>query len=375
MRILHITSHLDIGGITRYVLSLSKRLVERNHRVIVASDRGSAEGQVETTGATHWRFPFHTSVEFSPQVFWGMKQLSDRLRREPVDLIHAHTRVGQVVADHISRRLQIPYVTTWHGIYKRRLGRRFWPCTGNRTIAVSDLVRQHLLQDFHVPEKDVRCIYNAIDSAYYATVPEDSVVEVHRRRWQIEANQPVIGTVGRLAAGRVKGFDVLLVAAYLLEQFIPNVQFLIVGDGPRRPFLEDITRRLGIQHRVHFVGEAEDIRIPFALMDLFVFTSRWPEAFGLTLIEGMAAGKPVVATKTGAVPEIIQHDVNGWLVSPDDPSSMAEGIRRLLSDRADASRLGHQGQMRVREAFGLDRMVSEVEAVYQEIVTKIPQDG
>ena len=372
MKILHITSHLNIGGITRYILSLSERLVKQGHQVVVASGGGQLASQVGAMGAVHWQCPFQTSAEFSPPVFWGTAQLAARLRQEPVDIIHAHTRVAQVVADRISRALQIPYVTTWHGIYQTRLGRRFWLCAGDVTIAISELVRQHLLQDFHLPPKRIRCIYNGIDATHYAAPCKPAVTEEYRKRWQIPKDCPVIGGVGRLAAGRVKGFDTLLVAAYLLEKRFPDLHVLVVGDGPRRPFLEDIVKRLGIRNRVHFVGEVEDIRVPFALMDLFVFTSRWPEAFGLTLVEAMAAGKPVVATKTGAVPEVIRDGLEGWLVPPDDPAAMADGALRLLTDRSLASKFRSQGQLRVREAFSLDRLAREVEAVYREVLKKDP---
>jgi glycosyltransferase involved in cell wall biosynthesis len=371
LNILQITSHLNIGGITRYVLSLTKRLIERGHRVIIASDHGHAKAQLEAAGATHWHLPLHTSVEFSPQVFWAMRQLAARLTREPVDIIHAHTRVGQLVADCVSRRVNTPYVTTWHGIYKLRIGRRLWPCTGRMTIAISELVRLHLLNDFRLPPARIRCIYNGVDAAHYAMPPDPETVQAYRARWQLPSNQPIVGTVGRLASGRVKGFDTLLAAANILAGQVPKLHVLIVGDGPRRSFLEDIARRLGIHERVHFVGETEDVRIPLALMDLFVFSSRWPEAFGLALVEAMAAGKPVVATQAGAVLEIIRHGVDGWLVPADDPSSMADGIVRLLEDRLMANRLGRNAQERVCQAFGLDRMTDEIEALYREAAGQI----
>ena len=370
MRILQLTSHLNVGGITRYVLSLSQRLVARGHRVIIASDRGSVAAQVKAMGATHYPLRLNTSAEFSLKVLWGIRQLAGYVAQEPVDVIHAHTRVAQVVADRISRRLNVPYVTTWHGIYKPRLGRRWWPCTGEATIAISGPVRQHLLRDFHVPERRIRCIYNGIDVAHYALLPEAGALQTFRKRWQIPEKQPIIGGIGRLAAGEVKGFDLLLVAAYLVQSAVPGLQVLIVGDGPRRPFLEDVARRLGVRHRVHFVGATQDIRVPLALMDIFVFPSRWPEAFGLTLVEAMAAGKPVVATSMGAVPEIIQHGVSGWLVPTEDPLSLAEAIARLMGDRSAARRIGIQAQTRVREIFSLDRMTAEVESVYQEVVNQ-----
>ena len=368
MRVLQLTSHLNIGGITRYVLGLTEQLIRRGHTVVVASGPGTEAPKIRQIGATHWPFPFQTSMEFSPGVLRAREQLAARLAREPVEVIHAHTRVAQVVAERVSRRTGIPYVTTWHGIYKRRLGRRLWPCTGARTIAISELVRQSLRADFRVPEARIRCIYNGIDTAHYAAVPAAAAVEAYRAQWGLEPRRPVVGAIGRLAAGRVKGVDTLLVAAHLLQAAVPDVQVVIVGDGPRRPFLEDVAERLRVRGRTRFIGAASDIRLPLALMDVFVFTSRWPEAFGLTLIEAMAAGKPVVATRAGAVPEILEHDVNGWLVPPNDPSAMAEGIARLVRDRAAAERLGRQAQARARAAFSLERMAGEIEAVYHELV-------
>jgi len=160
----------------------------------------------------------------------------------------------------------------------------------------------------------------------------------------------------------------ILFMGHLLENLLPDLHVMIVGDGPRRPFLEDISRRLGISERVHFIGPVEDIRVPLALLDVFIFPSRWPEAFGLTLVEAMAAGKAVVAMKIGAVPEIVEHEVNGILVPPEDLSSLLKAVTRLLQDREMAFRLGQNAQARAREMFNLDRMAKEIEAVYREVL-------
>ena len=367
MKILHLTSHLKIGGITRYILSLSKLLVQKRHTVAIASDHGSAESQLAEMGIAHWPFPFHTSAEFSPKVFFGAQRLIQRLKEEPVDLIHAHTRVGQVVAQLVTERLKIPYVTTWHGIYKPRLGRKLWPCMGELTIAISQPVCEQLVNDFHLPAKRIRRIYNGIDTVHYAAPPDPGVIQSYRNKWQLQPGQPVIGGIGRLASGKVKGFDSLLAATCLLRKSFPGIQTLIVGDGPRRPFLEDVARRLKIKDCVRFVGEMEDVRIPLALIDVFVFTSRWPEAFGLTLVEAMAARKPVVATSTGAVPEIIRHGVDGWLVATEDSISLSDGVARLLSQPDIAQGFAEHAHVRAREVFGVERMASEIEAVYREI--------
>ena len=370
MKILHLTSHLQTGGITRYALSLSQRLIERGHQVRIASGGGHLESRVEEIGAAHWRVPLNTSQEFSRQVFRSIRQISDRLNDEPVDLIHAHTRVGQVAADQISRRRKIPYVTTWHGVYKRRLGRRLYPCTGHACIAISGVVQEHLRRDFKVPPERLRLIYNGVNTAHYKAALDTALLQAYRRRWGISEGQPVVGGIGRLAAGKVKGFDLLLAAACLLKETVPNLQVLIVGDGPRCPFLEDVAERLGILDRVHFVGTVADIRIPLALMDVFVFPSRWPEAFGLTLVEAMASGKPIVAVQTGAVPEIIRDGTDGLLVDPEDISGLVRNISKMLSDRPFSEKLARQAQLRARERFDIDRMVIEMEGVYQEVISR-----
>ena len=370
MTILQLTSHLDVGGVTRYVLSLSRKLIERGHRVIIAADHGQCEAEVRAMGAIHWPLPLHTSAEFSFPVWRARRQLAGWLQKESVDIFHAHTRVSQVIAQPLARQRRIPYVTTWHGIFKPRLGRRLWPCTGDRCIAISEPVRRHLLEDFHVPADRVRCVYNGIDVARYAVLPDAPALADFRQSLGFAPEDCVIGAIGRMASGRVKGFDLVLAAIALLRDQMPHVVLLLVGDGPRRPFLEDVAQRLEIQDCVRFVGSVNDIRLPLALMDIFVFSSRWPEGFGLSLIEAMAAGKPVVATRVGATPDIIEDGRSGLLVNPEDPAGLAGAIKQLLLRPDLAAQLGSGAQVRVQSHFSLNRMVDGIEAVYREVVNK-----
>jgi glycosyltransferase involved in cell wall biosynthesis len=368
MRILHLTSHLEIGGIGNYVLSLSEQLIRRGHRIIIASDGGQLAGRVRAMGAEHWLLPLHTSVEFSPRVFRAGGDISRRLHAEPVDLLHAHTRVGQVIAARVSRACRIPYVATWHGVYRQNLGRRLWPCTGNRTIAISESVRQHLIGEFKVPEARVRLVWNGVDVDQLARPVEQDALVAFRRANRLPEGSPVVGGLGRLASGGVKGFDLLLGAAARAKERIPDLHVLIAGDGPRREYLEREAARLGLAGSTRFLGAVEDIRLAFAAMDVFVFPARWPEGFGLALIEAMAAGKPVIGTRVGAVPGIIDEGRCGVLVDPEDAAAIAEAIVQLVTDRQAVERLTRAARQRVRDLFSIAGMTDGIEAVYREVL-------
>jgi glycosyltransferase involved in cell wall biosynthesis len=375
MRILQITSHLEIGGITNYVLSLSEQLIRRGHHVSIASDGGQGAGRARAMGASHWQVPLHTSVEFSPQVFRAGKEIARRLRSQPADLMHAHTRVGQVVAAQVSRRCRIPYVTTWHGIYRMNPGRWLWPCTGLRTIAISEPVRQHLIDEFRVPEERIRLVWNGVDVAQLELpVPADAVA-AFRLAHRLLPGAPVVGGLGRLAAGGVKGFDLILGAAAHARARVPDLQVLIAGDGPGRTFLEAEAARLGLQSSTRFIGATEDVRLVFAALDVFVFPARWPEGFGLALIEAMAAGKPVIGTRVGAVPNILDEGRCGVLVNPEDTEAIGDAVVRLLADRQTVDRFTQAAKRRVHDMFSLEHMTDGIEAVYREVLDGAKGEG
>jgi glycosyltransferase involved in cell wall biosynthesis len=368
MRVLHVTSHLNIGGITTYILTLSRLLVARGHQCRITSGGGQLAEEARAAGIEHWPADLHTSADFSLHVWRASQQLAARLRREPVDLLHAHTRVGQVVAHQLARRLGVPFVSTWHGIYRLNLGRRLWPCLGDLTIAISAPVREHLIRTFRVPPARIRLVWNGVDPERFAVPPDAEALQAFRRQWGLPPGHPVVGFIGRLAGGRVKGIDLLLAAAQHLAERMPELHVLIVGDGPQGSLLRREVERRGLAGRVHMVGAATDVRVPLALMDVFVFPARWPEGFGLSLLEAMAAGKPVVAHCIGAVPDIVEDGASGCLVTPEDVPAMAGAILRLLQDGEAATRLGQAAQRRAREVFSLGRMVDQVEAVYRELV-------
>jgi glycosyltransferase involved in cell wall biosynthesis len=297
-------------------------------------------------------------------VFVSARRLSRRLRREPVDVIHAHTRVAQVIAEWLWRRHRIPYVTTWHGFYRPHLGRRWWPCAGQATIAISEPVAAHVREAFGVPPQQIHTIPHGVDVARFA-----SGMEADRRcRLGQEFNLPggpgaVIGTVARLVPS--KGVAQLVEAFALVAASHPQARLLIAGDGEDRPRLERLARRLGIAEAVRFAGSRLESREALPLMDIFVFPPAAQEGFGLSLLEAMAAGRPIVSVRRGGGSTwLLQDSGVGVLVEPNQPQELARAITRLLDDPQLARQSAAHAQAVARQRYDAARMIDAVERVY-----------
>jgi glycosyltransferase involved in cell wall biosynthesis len=174
--------------------------------------------------------------------------------------------------------------------------------------------------------------------------------------------RPVVVTLARLAPQ--KGIGVLLRAAAEL----PNVSFIVAGEGPERHALESQARSLGVSDRVAFSGFQSDPAALLASADLFVLPS-FEEGLPLALLEAMAVGTPVVATAIGGTDEVVTHGEHGLLVPPGDAAALASAIGALLRDPARAARLAVAARTRVRESFSMERMVHDVVSVYDSVVT------
>jgi glycosyltransferase involved in cell wall biosynthesis len=168
-------------------------------------------------------------------------------------------------------------------------------------------------------------------------------------------------TVARLVSQ--KGHEVLLQALTAL----PEVTALFAGDGPLRGELELRARQLGVADRTVFLGNVQDVPGLLARADLFVLTSV-NEGLPLSILEAMAAGLAVVATRVGGTPEVVVDEGTGLLVAPGDPGSTAAAIRRLMKDDGLRDRLGRNGQLVVRERFRAERMVEDVITLYEELL-------
>jgi glycosyltransferase involved in cell wall biosynthesis len=183
----------------------------------------------------------------------------------------------------------------------------------------------------------------------------------------IEAGAPVIGLVGVLRPQ--KAIDVLVRAASLLTDEWPHAQVLVVGDGPERASLEQLTRVLGVEGMVRFLGHRSDVADLLRVFDIAVCCSDF-EGSPLAVMEYMDASLPVVATAVGGVPDLIEPGLNGLLVPPRDPARLAGAIAELLRDPQCARTMGAHGRERRLNEFDIDVLVHRLEELYCELLAE-----
>ncbi|HEU4674055.1 MAG TPA: glycosyltransferase, partial [Candidatus Limnocylindrales bacterium] len=228
----------------------------------------------------------------------------------------------------------------------------------DRLIAVSEAIERKIVDEGRaiVP---VSLIYNGVDLDRYdhqepcCTLRED---------YGMEPGAEIVGVIARLEPE--KGHPTLLEAWPTVLRHCADAYLLIVGEGSERPALETQARELRIAHRVVFAGRRDDIPAVTAALDVAVLPS-YREAQGLTILEAMALGRPVVASNVGGIPEMIEDGVTGLLVPPHDAPALAAAIVRLLADHPFADRLARAGHDLVHDRFCVERMVREIEEIYQ----------
>ncbi len=160
-----------------------------------------------------------------------------------------------------------------------------------------------------------------------------------------------------------KRIDVLINAAPQILARFPDAHFLIAGDGTCRESLVALAGQLGITDRVTFLGHRDDVPAVLAQADMFVLPSR-SEALPNSVIEAMASGLPVVASRVGGIPELVDDGKTGYLVPPGDPNALADALARLLEDPRRSAELGRAGRIKIEQNYSFDRMVEQMETLY-----------
>ena len=365
MKVLQLTTHMNIGGIANYIFELSRVLKGKGVDTIVASAGGDLEEGLGKAGISHERLNIKTKFEFSPKVFLAAFAVKRIVEKEGVDIIHAHTRVSQVTGAIASLITGIPMVTTCHGYFKKRL-RSVIDTWGDKVIAISAAVYRHLKEDLGVDDKRIELVYSGIDTYKFSKEFSDTEIAKTKKYLGL-SGKIVIGTIGRLSP--VKGQKFFIQAMDEVLKHRSDVAGLVVGNGPEGPSIKSLAMALGIDNRISFIDSVKDTREALAAIDIFVFPSV-KEGLGIALLEALAMTKPCVASRTGGIEDIIKDGESGILADVGNPDAIASAILKLLSDENLRIKMGRSGRSLVQSRFTLDRMADDIARVYGELVIK-----
>ena len=308
----------------------------------------------------------------NPLTLWRtVLSLRRDLKNRLPDIVHTHGWDADLVTALAIRGLGIKHVShirtlsTWArdaGFRRRlRLVLTRWALRQSKSvfIAVSEAARGSASKHIGISLGSIRTIPNGVDLEPFIRNRRAYVSDYHQRRPSV-----VLGAAGRLAPE--KGVDILIQSIALLGLKDADIKVRIAGEGRMRAMLGELAQRLGVSSQVEFVGMVADMSMFYRELDIFVLPSL-AEGMPRSVIEAMASGLPVIATKVGGVPELIEDGVDGVLVDAMDPNALAEQIARLLKDVTMRRQLGLKAAKRARTAFGIDRVTKSVEELYMEL--------
>jgi glycosyltransferase involved in cell wall biosynthesis len=384
IRVLRVIARLNVGGPALHVAYLSSGLAERGYETtLVAGDVGEGEESMAAVAANRGvevlRLP-GLSRELSPvRDLIATWRLAAIIRRVKPDVIHTHTaKAGAVgrAAALVAGKPRPVVVHTFHG----HVLRGYFGAAGSlvfraietilaritdRLVAVSPEVRDELVSLRVAPLSKFEVIRLGIELESRVAYDGDPV-EL-RRRYGIGADRFVVGWFGRMTP--VKRADDLVTMLVGLRERGVDALLLLVGDGDDRASLEQRAHDLGIARHCLFLGYQEDVAAWYAVCDAVVLTSA-NEGTPVTIIEALAAGRAVVSTRVGGVPDVVDDGETGFLVRARDTHAIAERLAILQRDPELRARMGAEGRRRMLERYAVPRLVDDVDKLYRRLLAE-----
>jgi N-acetyl-alpha-D-glucosaminyl L-malate synthase BshA len=287
-----------------------------------------------------------------------------------LELIHAHYAVPHAASAYLAKQIldsrRIKTITTLHGTDITLVGAdqsfhrviKFTIEKSDGVTAVSRYLKQRTIEEFDI-QREIRVIYNFVDARRSAPEHADCTREIYAPK-----GEKILMHASNFRPVKRVG-DVVRIFAKVQER-IP-AKLILIGDGPERIFIQQLVKELKLGDHVYFLGEQDHLEPLFFCADLFLLPSE-QESFGLTALEAMACGVPVICAETGGLPEVISHGETGFLFPVGEIKIMAESAVDLLKDTEKHELFRNQARRRASQCFNADQIIPQYEAYYEEIL-------
>lgn len=355
-----------LGSFEMFLLLLSEKLKESNYESVLVFNKDVSERlKSKCDGIIVDHLPRNNRIQFYYQLLKIMfKHKPDIVHIGFYPLMSPMTLIiyffgchNIIMTDHFSGDVtQHKGVKKGYIFLRNKLYSRFI----KKITCVSDYV---LERDKSIIGMDPTKLMRSYPGVCLERFRPSANATIFRQELNIPKDAFVISSVAHLI--KEKGIDYLLKAAKIIVDNHNDVYFLIVGTGKEENELKALTSELGIVEKVRFLGSRDDSEKILSISEVFVCPSLWLEAFGLTNIEAMACGIPVIASKVGGIPEIIEDNITGILVNTKDSQALADAMERLYSDPELRKSMGQRSLERATEHFDLDRAVNEIISIYK----------
>lgn len=359
-RVMHVVVAGDIGGAEKLLLDITSRpeQTRASHAVALMTPNPKLRALIRDTGVRLYdrgHSPLHPLAylwrTFGPRdVTW----LAQTLRDEQADLVHVHTYASHILGVRAARLCGLPVLRTEHGLHHYTdptcgLFRRKALHQTDMVVCVSDYVRRFVAQWDSTAATKLRVARNGVNERHFTPAP-------------FPPDQPFTFSIACRLEPWKQVDRVVEAMAHL-----PDCHLVIAGDGSQRATLEARAKRLGIAERVRFLGYCPDPRSVLAMGHVSINSSR-EEPLGLSVLEALASGRPVIAFAGGGVPEIVQHRVTGWLVPPQSQSGLVAAMREASQSPALARVLGAQARTFVERSCRIDTMCHTYGLAYADLL-------
>ena len=371
--IVQVLPALNQGGVERGTIEIAEALQKVGIRNYVVSSGGKMVEELKRIGVEHITLPVKTKNPF--KMWLNSYRLAKIFKEKEVGLVHVRSRAPAWSVKWACRRMRIPFVATFHGLYGMKPESLKKPYNrvmtqGKLVIAVSSFIHQHLMKEYNIADQHIRLIPRGADiNKFDMGKVTKAQLEDFVKEYGIPTDKPIITLAGRLS--RIKGHSVVLDAIKQMKN--QNVTVLFVGGNPKGDYEQELKEKIASLPKETtlkmFAVSGDKMPLVYALTDIYVQPTLVPESFGRSIAEAQAMGRIVIAANHGGACELIVNGRTGFLTPVGDSQKMAAMLDTVLAlSDEEKNEIGQKATESVRTNFSIQKMCDRTVAVYKEIL-------